>query len=155
MIINTLKQRALIKTITWRIVASATTFILALFVFSNEPNATQKVIYICIAETLINVVMYYYHERFWQRIKIYDTEINDNVLHIQTPVVVSKAHKDVMTIKREEFIITHKSLIKAAKEENNHTGRYGRSLVLLARTEIGYSSNASACDIHRTLIMSI
>jgi uncharacterized membrane protein len=59
--------RHLAKTLTWRVIASATTFGLALFFFADDPRAMQKAGGIAVAETVIKMIMYYFHERAWFR----------------------------------------------------------------------------------------
>lgn len=61
------RRRHLAKTLTWRVIASATTFGLALLFFSDDPRAMQKAGGIAIAETVIKMIMYYFHERAWFR----------------------------------------------------------------------------------------
>jgi len=60
------KKKAIYKTITWRVIASSTTFVLAMVFFKDDPNATKKAIGIAISETAIKMLFYYLHERFWQ-----------------------------------------------------------------------------------------
>lgn len=59
------RKRHIAKTITWRIIASATTFLLAIFFFKDDPNAAQKATGIAIAESILKMIFYYYHERAW------------------------------------------------------------------------------------------
>lgn len=61
------KKRHLAKTITWRIIASLTTFILAILFFKDDPHATEKATGIAIAESILKMVLYYFHERFWYK----------------------------------------------------------------------------------------
>ena len=61
------KKRHFAKTITWRIIASLTTFLLALFFFKDDPNAKEKAIGVAIAEFLIKMILYYFHERLWYK----------------------------------------------------------------------------------------
>lgn len=61
---KSLKTKAIAKTITWRLIASITTFILAqLFGLSME-----KAFYIASVEVVIKMLFYYWHERMWQRV---------------------------------------------------------------------------------------
>ncbi|MEP1093913.1 MAG: DUF2061 domain-containing protein [Cyclobacteriaceae bacterium] len=64
------KRRHLAKTITWRIVASLTTFLLTVFFFKDDPNATQKAANVALIEAALKMILYYYHERVWFRIKL-------------------------------------------------------------------------------------
>ena len=61
------KKRHIAKTITWRIIASLTTFILAMIFFREDPNAAQKATGIAIAESILKMILYYFHERFWYK----------------------------------------------------------------------------------------
>ncbi|PCJ24688.1 MAG: hypothetical protein COA97_09280 [Flavobacteriales bacterium] len=57
------KKRHIAKTITWRIIASATTFILAkLFGLPLD-----KALYVAGTEFFIKMIFYYYHERVWYK----------------------------------------------------------------------------------------
>ncbi len=57
------KKRHLAKTITWRIVASTTTFVLAkLFGLSLD-----KALYVAGTEFFLKMILYYYHERAWYK----------------------------------------------------------------------------------------
>ena len=67
----TSKKRHIAKTITWRIVATGTTFLLTLLFFRDDPNATEKASWVAIAEASLKMSFYYYHERIW-----YNTRIN-------------------------------------------------------------------------------
>lgn len=59
------RKRHIAKSITWRLIATLTTFILTLFFFREHPNATEKAGWVVLAETSIKMVLYYYHERIW------------------------------------------------------------------------------------------
>ena len=59
------RKRHIIKTITWRIIASGTTFLLALFFFHDDAKAVEKATGIAAAESAIKMVFYYFHERAW------------------------------------------------------------------------------------------
>jgi uncharacterized membrane protein len=61
------RKRHIAKTFTWRIIASGTTFVLALLFFSDDPNATEKATGIAIAESVIKMFFYYFHERAWYK----------------------------------------------------------------------------------------
>lgn len=57
------KRRHIAKTITWRIIASTTTFILAkLFGLSLD-----KALYVAATEFFVKMIFYYYHERIWYK----------------------------------------------------------------------------------------
>ena len=58
------KKRHIAKTVTWRIIASATTFVLAkLFGLSID-----KAFYVAGTEFFVKMIFYYYHERIWYRL---------------------------------------------------------------------------------------
>lgn len=59
------KKRHLFKTITWRVIASLTTFLLTIFFFKDDPNATEKAVGVAMIETVAKMILYYYHERVW------------------------------------------------------------------------------------------
>ncbi len=62
------RTRSILKAISWRIIASATTFTLAYLIFSNSDcdDVLEKSSMVAIAESLIKLVIYYFHERAWQ-----------------------------------------------------------------------------------------
>jgi uncharacterized membrane protein len=53
--------RHIAKTITWRIIASLTTFILA-FIFTKD---IEKSLWLMGTEMVLKLLLYYYHERVW------------------------------------------------------------------------------------------
>jgi len=55
------RKRHLAKAVTWRIIASITTAIIA-FAFGLPPKAVG---YVFVADLIIKFVLYYYHERLW------------------------------------------------------------------------------------------
>ncbi|MEQ9403489.1 MAG: DUF2061 domain-containing protein [Cyclobacteriaceae bacterium] len=59
------RKRHIAKTITWRILASTTTFILTLVFFKESPDATSKALGVVALESVIKMILYYYHERLW------------------------------------------------------------------------------------------
>ena len=61
------RKRHLAKTITWRIIASITTFILAWIFFGQDPSIATKATLVVIFESIIKMVLYYIHERVWYR----------------------------------------------------------------------------------------
>ncbi len=61
------RGRHIAKTITWRAIASLTTFFLALFFFKDDPEATEKATGVALTEAVLKMVFYYYHERLWFR----------------------------------------------------------------------------------------
>lgn len=61
------RKRHIAKTITWRIIASATTFVLAMIFFRDDPNATEKATGVAITESILKMIFYYLHERVWYK----------------------------------------------------------------------------------------
>ena len=57
--------RSVIKALSWRIIASTTTFILAMLFFGNDPNALEKATGIALLESVIKMALYFFHERLW------------------------------------------------------------------------------------------
>ncbi len=70
------KKRHLAKTVTWRIIASITTFVLALVFFGDDPSIATKATLVVIFESVIKMVLYYWHERAWYRFKFGRNESN-------------------------------------------------------------------------------
>lgn len=59
------KRRHIAKTLTWRVIASVTTFLIARWFFSDDPNATEKATWVALSEAAIKMLLYYFHERAW------------------------------------------------------------------------------------------
>ena len=59
------KKRHIAKTLTWRIIASITTFLVARWFFSEDPNATEKATWVALTEAVVKMALYYFHERAW------------------------------------------------------------------------------------------
>jgi uncharacterized membrane protein len=55
--------RSLAKTLSWRVMGSVVTFLIALLVTGNGPIASS----IVVAEIVIKIAFYYFHERIWLR----------------------------------------------------------------------------------------
>jgi uncharacterized membrane protein len=62
------RTRSILKAITWRILATGTTFLLAYFVFRGADceDALQKSTIVAGLEAVIKIFIYYFHERAWQ-----------------------------------------------------------------------------------------
>lgn len=58
-------MRTLIKTLTWRVVGSTSTFLIA-YVVTGQLVISSG---IAVAQMIINTVLYYIHEIIWNRIK--------------------------------------------------------------------------------------
>ncbi|MEO9484764.1 MAG: DUF2061 domain-containing protein [Ekhidna sp.] len=73
------RKRHIAKTLTWRIVATATTFALTMIFFREDPNATAKASWVAGIESLVKMVIYYYHERIWFNAK---TKLSSRLRHL-------------------------------------------------------------------------
>lgn len=64
--------RSILKAISWRLVATLTTFVLAYLVFSNSEceNVLEKSTIVAGLELFIKLFFYYLHERIWQLVPI-------------------------------------------------------------------------------------
>ena len=60
-------KRHIAKTLTWRVIASATTFLLAWAFFREDEAAVEKATGIALAESALKMVFYYFHERAWYK----------------------------------------------------------------------------------------
>ena len=62
------RTRSILKAITWRIIATGTTFTLAYTVFSESgcEDVLEKSTMVAGMELVIKLVIYYLHERAWQ-----------------------------------------------------------------------------------------
>lgn len=70
--ISTVRDRpmkSIAKTITWRVIASVTTFLIARYIFSSDPAATEKATIVACAEACIKMVLYFFHERAWNAVR--------------------------------------------------------------------------------------
>jgi len=63
--LNESAARSLVKTITWRITGSSATFVIA-FVMTGD-FAVSGII--GVAQIVTNTILYYFHERIWNRIR--------------------------------------------------------------------------------------
>lgn len=61
--------KSIVKTITWRVIATATTFGLTYFFFQDDPNATEKATSVAAAEVVIKMFLYFMHERAWNVVR--------------------------------------------------------------------------------------
>ncbi|MEM6644337.1 MAG: DUF2061 domain-containing protein [Bacteroidota bacterium] len=73
------RKRHIAKTITWRIIATGTTFILTLIFFRDDPNATEKASWVALFEAITKMIIYYYHERIWFSVKL---KIRSSLRHL-------------------------------------------------------------------------
>lgn len=61
--------KSIFKAITWRLIASATTFGLAMLFFQSDPNAIEKATGVAVAESLLKIFLYFLHERAWAMLR--------------------------------------------------------------------------------------
>lgn len=73
------KKRHIAKTLTWRVLATGTTFFLTLFFFREDPNATEKATWVASIEAVLKMILYYYHERLWYTTKL---KIKSSLRHL-------------------------------------------------------------------------
>lgn len=73
------RKRHIAKTLTWRVLATTTTFILTLIFFKDDPNATEKASWVALVESSAKMIFYYYHERIWFAAKL---NIKSSIRHI-------------------------------------------------------------------------
>lgn len=61
--------KSIAKTITWRVIASATTFGLTLLIFHDDPFATEKASGVAAVEVVVKMFLYFLHERAWNTVR--------------------------------------------------------------------------------------
>ena len=69
MSINNANKRHIAKTLTWRVIASSTTFILSYLFFMDDAQAVAKATGVAVTEFFLKMVLYYFHERIWYKTK--------------------------------------------------------------------------------------
>ena len=62
---NVTKQRSALKAITWRVIGTADTFVISYFITHKAVTAAS----IAGFEVLTKTILYYFHERGWDRVK--------------------------------------------------------------------------------------
>ncbi len=60
------RLRSILKAVSWRVIATTTTFLLALLVFHDDAQAVQKSSMVAGMELILKIGLYYFHERAWQ-----------------------------------------------------------------------------------------
>ena len=62
------RTRSILKAVSWRFIASATTFTIAYLIFSNSEceGVLEKSTMVAVIESIIKIIIYYFHERAWQ-----------------------------------------------------------------------------------------
>lgn len=63
------QKRTLIKSLSWRAVATSTTFLISGFMLDSY---TEIALFIAITELFTKFVLYYFHERLWLKIPLGD-----------------------------------------------------------------------------------
>lgn len=61
-------MKSIAKAITWRVIASVTTFFLTYAIFRDDPYATEKATGVASAEAVVKMVLYFLHERAWNTV---------------------------------------------------------------------------------------
>jgi len=59
------KQRSAVKAIPWRVIGKADTLVLSYFITHNAITAAS----IAVFELLTKTILYYFHERGWNKVK--------------------------------------------------------------------------------------
>ena len=60
-----LKRRHIVKTLTWRVIASGTTFLIAWMITGEIKTGLS----IGLVGIIVKMVLYYFHERLWYQTK--------------------------------------------------------------------------------------
>jgi uncharacterized membrane protein len=63
--VSDLPKRSLIKTVSWRLTGTGATFLISYLVLGNFAMAST----IAVVQLIANTVLYYVHERIWNKIK--------------------------------------------------------------------------------------
>jgi len=72
-IIKDTPSRSLAKALSWRLVASLTTFLITFVIFRQRLSATYRQVLeastiVMIFDVVLKIVIYYFHERLWTNI---------------------------------------------------------------------------------------
>lgn len=59
------QKRTIAKTLTWRVTATITTFLIAWLVFKDDPKVELKASITALIELVLKLIIYYVHERAW------------------------------------------------------------------------------------------
>tara|TARA_Y100000588_G_C13575772_1_gene636573 strand:+ start:332 stop:589 length:258 start_codon:yes stop_codon:yes gene_type:complete len=62
--------RSLLKGLSWRVLATLTTVVVAYFILRERENAVREALSIGAVEFFAKLGIYYAHERVWQRIPV-------------------------------------------------------------------------------------
>ncbi len=69
MALKNANKRHIAKTLTWRVIATSTTFILSYLFFRDDAQAVAKASGVAGTEFFLKMILYYLHERAWYRTK--------------------------------------------------------------------------------------
>jgi uncharacterized membrane protein len=69
MTIKNAKKRHIAKTLTWRVIATSTTFVLSYLFFRDDAQAVSKATGVAVTEFFLKMLLYYLHERAWYKTK--------------------------------------------------------------------------------------
>lgn len=61
--------KSIFKAITWRLIASGTTFTLAYLFYREDPKALEKATSLTAVEMVLKIVLYFLHERAWASVR--------------------------------------------------------------------------------------
>lgn len=61
--------KSIVKAITWRIIASGTTFALAILFFGEDPRAVEKATGVALMESVLKIFLYFLHERAYAQLR--------------------------------------------------------------------------------------
>ena len=62
-------SRSIAKTLTWRILATITTFSIAMLIFKEDPDVIMKASVTAGIEVVLKLLLYYFHERIWNNVQ--------------------------------------------------------------------------------------
>ncbi len=99
-------KRHLAKAITWRLIASLTTFIIG-WIVTGDLNFGMA---IGAADVVIKIALYYFHERIWYHSKF--GIVNDKQQTINNPILIKKPGQKPTKVKvdRKNHLITKTKL---------------------------------------------
>ena len=98
------KKRSFIKAISWRVLGSIDTFFLSLIIikFSSQNYTYDLAFYIAALEVVTKTIIYYFHERLWNRFNI--GRINEKVNRLRS---LGKAFTWRIAASLDTFIISY------------------------------------------------
>lgn len=130
------RLRHIAKALTWRVVASGTTFLLAYFFFRDDPNAGEKATIVALVEGGLKLLFYYLHERFWFQFEAMNARKRHLVKSITWRAIASLTTFVVaMIVFREDPNVTQKASIVVVIEV------FAKMLIYYVHEELWYRSN--------------